>query len=457
MNRNTFPAGPKKQPPAPAAKYAWLRQLLPVFAVAFAIRMVVVCFVFRDLPDTDQHYERFGWEVGWVARSLASGRGFTSPFWPITGPTAIVPPLYTFLVAGIFKLFGIYTVASAFVILTINSLLSTLTCIPVYFSARYSLGLRGAKVAAWVWALYPFAIYFSACRVWEYALTGLLFTTCFCLVQRLHRWNNWQAWLGFGVLYGITALSNPTVLPVLPFLLIVPLWRSRKPGGRWLLHGALVAVTVVLVITPWTLHIYNTLHVLCPLRDNVWQNIYAGNYDNSSPINPPSNPLAHPPGNPAEMQKFLAMGEVAYFERHHVMVVDWIRNHPMEIAHDILRRVVYYWTGYWSLRPEYLQIEPTEVPNMFYVCGVTLFMMRGVRRFWRWNRTAAMPYLVLIGIFPLTYYLSLVLMDYREPIEPAIIVLAVAGAIPFKNARADKWVGAERATPPRAQRATQLT
>jgi hypothetical protein len=55
-------------------------------------------------------------------------------------------------------------------------------------------------------------------------------------------------------------------------------------------------------------------------------------------------------------------------------------------------------------------------------------MLRGARRFWRQNRAAALPYLVLIAVFPLTYYITHPLMDYRQPIEPAIIVLATAGA-----------------------------
>src|ERR1700749_788481 len=87
-------------------------RLLPVWFAAFALRLGVVFFYFRQLPDADLHYEQFGWEVGWVARALASGHGFSSPVWPITGPTAMVPPLYTFLLAGIFKLFGIYTLTS---------------------------------------------------------------------------------------------------------------------------------------------------------------------------------------------------------------------------------------------------------------------------------------------------------------------------------------------------------
>jgi hypothetical protein len=45
----------------------------------------------------------------------------------------------------------------------------------------------------------------------------------------------------------------------------------------------------------------------------------------------------------------------------------------------------------------------------------------------------ALSYSVLIGVFPLTYYTTHPLMDYRQPIEPAIIVLAVAGVVPWKR------------------------
>jgi hypothetical protein len=60
-------------------------------------------------------------------------------------------------------------------------------------------------------------------------------------------------------------------------------------------------------------------------------------------------------------------------------------------------------------------------------------MLRVARRLWRVNRTALLPYLVLICVFPITYYITHPLMDYRQPIEPAIVVLAVAGAVPWKR------------------------
>ncbi len=120
------------------------------------------------------------------------------------------------------------------------------------------------------------------------------------------------------------------------------------------------------------------------------------------------------------------MGEILYLQEKHLLAAEWIRQHPLGYTRAILRRAVYYWTGYWSLQRDYLDIEPTEIPMMFYICCVTLLALRGARRFWKWNRAAGMPYFVLVGIFPISYWLSLVLIDYRaQPIELAIVVLAM--------------------------------
>ncbi len=400
-------------------------RLVPfILLLAFVIRMVVVYFSYRDLPDADKYYDRFGWEVGWVARALASGHGFSSPYYPISGPTALVPPLYTGLLAEVFRLFGVYSLKSGFLILTLNSLFSTLACIPVYFSAKYSLGMRGAKIACWAWAVYPFAIYFSADRVWEYSLTSLLFTTCFCIAQRIHGSTNLMAWIGFGALYGIAALSNPAVLAVLPFLLALALWNTRKAGKPWLLHGALTVVSVLIVLAPWTVRNYRVLHVLSPVRDNFWLEFYVGNFGDTSEPNPAR---LHPATNPLEMQRYLTLGETAYMAEKRAMAVNYVRHHPQFFTIVTLQRVVCYWTGFWSFSNEFRQIEPFALPNIFYCVSMTLLMLRGARHLWRENHNAALPYFVLIVIFPLTYYLTHSWMDSRQPIEPAIVVLAIAG------------------------------
>ena len=48
-----------------------------------------------------------GFETASVARSLAQRGVFGNPFEPaITGPTAVVPPLHSILMAGVFRLFS---------------------------------------------------------------------------------------------------------------------------------------------------------------------------------------------------------------------------------------------------------------------------------------------------------------------------------------------------------------
>jgi 4-amino-4-deoxy-L-arabinose transferase-like glycosyltransferase len=426
--------------------HRWLLQILPALIAAFAIRMVVVIAVYRTLPDADKHYEAFGWEMGWIARALATGHGFSSPYWPWSGPTAIESPLFPGLLSLVFRVFGVYSLTSAFVILTLNSLFSTLTCIPVYFSAKYSLGERPARIAAWVWALYPFAIYFSAARAWEYALTCLLFTTCFCIVQRIHQSTNPWAWIGFGALYGLTAQSNPSIMSTLPFLLGFALWQAHKEGKRWLLNGALTVLAFIAVLTPWTIRNYRAFGAIVPVRDNIWLEFYADDFGNA--INDHTSPPTcdnrpYPASSPVEMQKYLTMGEKAYLAEKHDLSIHDLRTNPHYgfLIVKTIRRVIYYWTGFWSFSAQELHDQPATPGQVFMVSSVTFFMLIGIVSLWRANRTAAMPYLLLLGIFPITYYLTHPMMDYRQPIEPAVIVFAVAGALTLFRAKARGFVG----------------
>jgi hypothetical protein len=154
-----------------------------------------------------------------------------------------------------------------------------------------------------------------------------------------------------------------------------------------------------------------------------------------------------------ELRKYLAMGETAYLAEKHSMSLDDFHHHPHYafLVTKTLRRIVYYWTGYWSFSAAELQAQPFAPENCFYVSCITLLMLRGTRRFWRQNRTALWPYLVLICIFPLTYYLTKPIMDYRQAIEPAVVVLVVSGVLPWRRIRSGKliqWAGAERALEP---------
>jgi 4-amino-4-deoxy-L-arabinose transferase-like glycosyltransferase len=397
---------------------------------ALMVRLMVVVYGFRDQTDPTDHHAAFGWEMGWVARSIFEGHGFSSPYFPATGPTALVPPLFPYLLAGVFHFFGLYTAKAAFAILSVNSLFSALTCVPIYLGARYALGDQVAKVAGWAWAIYPYSIYFSAARVWDYSLTALLFATCFYFAQRLHLQRKAVVWLGFGLLCGFTMLSNPSVLPLFPIILLIAALRKRRIGGAWISHSVVAALGVLAMLMPWTIRNYKTMHVIRPVRDNFWMECWAGNDGDTFRSN---DGAAHPASNSVEMQRFERAGEIAYLAEDKDLAMNTIRHNPAFFVGLSIRRAISYWTGFWSFSAAYLHQEPLEIADVFFCTGTTVLMLVGFLSFWNQDRRSALLYLMLIGLFPLTYYFTHASPDYRQPIEPEVIVLVALGILSLRR------------------------
>jgi hypothetical protein len=181
-------------------------------AVGLGIRLIVMCFLYTVQLDPRQDNFRFGFEAGRIARSIAQGEGFSSPLYEKTGPTAWMTPVYPCILAGFFKVFGVYTKAAAFAIVSFNALTSALTCLPIFFFARQSFGTHVAKWAGWTWALFPYAIYFPIIRIWETWLATLLLSLIFLVTLRLEDTNRLFAWAGAGVLWGLAALNSAIVV-----------------------------------------------------------------------------------------------------------------------------------------------------------------------------------------------------------------------------------------------------
>src|SRR6516164_3327518 len=79
------------------------RSIRFIVLVALVLRLTVITVghTYRITPRRD-HFQ-FGWEMGRLARSIASGQGFSSPTDLPSGPSAWAPPLYPYILAGVFK------------------------------------------------------------------------------------------------------------------------------------------------------------------------------------------------------------------------------------------------------------------------------------------------------------------------------------------------------------------
>ncbi len=219
---------PVSPPPAsgPAPERQTFRPPSKIFWTAFLVRVLYITAAHTYRLRVVGNHFQFGYEMGRIASALVSGRGYADPFYGHTGPTTWVTPLYPLLLAGVFKLFGIYTLRSAWVILTVNSFFSALTVLTTYEIAARCFNRRVALWSAWLWALYPAAMQYAVRWVWEMTLSTWLFTCILVLALRMRAVGEAPSelrdsrclsrWLLFGLLWGLLALSNPSLLLFLP-------------------------------------------------------------------------------------------------------------------------------------------------------------------------------------------------------------------------------------------------
>src|SRR5215470_1237202 len=227
----------------------WRNSIFFIVLVAFLLRVAVITagHTYRITPRRD-HFQ-FGWEMGRIARSIANGEGFSSPTDLPTGPSAWAPPVYPYILAGIFKLFGSYTPLSAWLILGFNSIFSSLTCWTLYEIARRIYNDTVARATAWTWALFPYAIYWPVRVVWEMSLSAFLLSLALLLAFRLKETSLTRDWICFGLLWGVIPLTNTAILSLLPCFL---LWlRDLRRLRQFLLKSAMAMAVLTVVITPW--------------------------------------------------------------------------------------------------------------------------------------------------------------------------------------------------------------
>src|SRR5438034_10253746 len=213
----------------------WRHSVFFITLTAFLLRLSVISIghTYRITPRRD-HFQ-YGWEMGRIARSIAGGQGFSSPTDLPTGPSAWAAPVYPYILGGVFKLFGVYSFLSAWVILVFNSIFSALTCLTLCHIGWRMYGISVGRAAAWTWALFPYAIYWPTRVVWETSLTAFLLSLALLLTLRMgDQPPRRSTWVLFGLVWGVIGLTNPAVLSMMPFCLLWLLarasWRSQLAG-----------------------------------------------------------------------------------------------------------------------------------------------------------------------------------------------------------------------------------
>lgn len=360
----------------------------------------------------------FGFEMGRVGRSLALGHGFGNPYGGSTGPSAWEPPLYPYLIAGVFRIFGVYTYASAWVLLSINSIFASLTTIPVFLIANRAFGRKVAIWSARAWALNPYVWYWSIHWIWDTTFTPFMLSIIFLLSLEMQEWKTWRGWALFGALWGVGALANPAMLAFLPFSGLWIWWRRSRCGLPSLGGVVLSSFVFFLVLSPWLIRNYEVFGRFVFIRDDFGLQFRLGNNKMSDGMLFAS---LQPNLNPSEFEKFQRMGELSYEAYCRRLAFDWIRENPGRFAIISMKRFFYYWNG--VPRPT-ASLAPWDFRSSLFLAS-SVMAIWGLGRALRQKRPGAWLFAGLILTYPAVYYFVFPHARYRHPIEPELFILAV--------------------------------
>jgi len=394
-----------------------------ITVVAFALRMGILYYTWRTSRLEVRSFLPYGFELGRIASSIASGKGFSSPLrFMDTGPSAWFTPIYPYLVAGIFKIWGIFSDASKLLIEVLNCMFSALTVIPIYEISRKAFGKGVAIAASWTWVVLPSALFFPIFWIWDTACAALFLTLILWATLEVVHSKSALVWAGYGALWAVGVLINPSLFSLFPFLAGWALWQSRAASTSWLKLGAAAVLVFAIGLVPWTVRNYRVFGKFVPLRSNFGLELWLGN----NPKVPDTwTPWLHPNDDPKEAAKYERMGEMAYMEEKQHEAFVFMRTHPADTLNFMFRRFVENWLGQsdspadvWSNGPWY--VKGFVALNVF----LSLATWMGAMFAYRTRRPGAFPLVAVPLIFPLVFYLTHLSLRYRFPMDPIMVVLA---------------------------------
>jgi 4-amino-4-deoxy-L-arabinose transferase-like glycosyltransferase len=358
----------------------------------------------------------FGLEICSIAAHIVRGQGYSSPFLVDTGPTAWIAPVYPYMVAVVFRLFGIFSQTSALVIIGIQCVMAGATCVTIHALGRRTIGPNLALWAAWIFTVSPIFFRWPVSWIWDFTASALLLSIALIFSLDAAEDGRKRSWLKLGAIWALIALTNPALLAVLPFSFGYATYMRYRERRDWVRSLALSGAVFAVLVAPWLIR--NDLVFGQPVffRGNMWFEFHLGNYHGSNGMGFSGK---HPTNNARELQRYSEMGELRYIQWAKEDALKFVRQDPGEFLELSLHRAWWFWDGtpllYWS--PEWWK------PWKFWPLSVLawlglLFVLTRRPRGW-------ILYAAVLVVYPMPYYLIYPVAKYRHAIEPEMVLLSV--------------------------------
>ena len=410
----------------PAEDRWYERPLAPALAIVLICGVAVLLRPEAPFRGMDI-VEESRWESSQIAYSLFAGHGFASPFHGAqTGLTAWLPPVYVWITAALYRVFGVYTLGFMLAMRGLNIAFVAANAFLIFRIADRCFGRRCAILASWTWALLPYALLsvpgaltipFDPSYLllgWYFGFSSFLMTLLFFLTLRLEGTPTLPPWLFYGLVWGLAGLSNPALLAFAP----AAAWFLSRRSHAKLSQVALALVIFALVVAPWIIRNTRVFHRPTFIRDNFGAELRAGNCEWCEGE---WFPAAYPALGPRELNNFVNLGERTFIDIETRKATRFISSDPGRFVVLCLRRVVYFWSGP-PLSSSHHPALAGFRNSLFLLSSLLAFA--GLRLAYLQRNNYARLFAGLMLLYPLVYYITFTTDEYRITIEPLLLILA---------------------------------
>lgn len=239
-----------------------IRIALLAYVVSFAFSYVLLPRISDEQnvnPDPDL--------FGSVAQNIAAGNGFV--YEKGGKPVLERPPLYAYLIAGVFFIANGYSLAA---VQTLQAMIHAVTSFVLFVIVARNFNHRAGVIAQAIVALHPIVLWYTG-RIWVETMFALLVLVVGGASILLFEVPTRKRAAGVGVAIGLSCLAKPILL-FFPLVLAVALaFRFRSKG---MLAGLVLCVAALAVVLPWTLRNYDVSGHVIPVSTSLGFNLVQG-------------------------------------------------------------------------------------------------------------------------------------------------------------------------------------
>jgi len=359
-----------------------------------------------------------GGEYLFIARAIVDGKGFSNPFEVETGPTAWMPPLYPYILAGIIALLNSKALIVFFVVLFKNIVLVAAGLL-IYAIAKKTRTTLRAEVAVALYGLY-LLVFFK----WFFQLTHdewlLLLLVCILYPWAVHirdsrvRFGQSCAWGGFG---GICMLASPILGAVWGATAVLTM--ARRHTVKLLPVSLLVCAAVCL---PWLVRNYMVFDRFILMKSNMYFDLYTASYETERGLFTETtfvrqHPLWTVKSDPTAPYRVL--GEMKFMDMYKDTFKQAFTADPGKYVAAVGNRFV----GAFIIYPPYCEHEPSVIESpgapklilhVLPFLGIITILLAGKKQYAVYTLTAA----GIIVLYLMPYVLVNYYNRYGIPLTP---------------------------------------